>query len=556
MKVFSSLFIFSFLVCSKAIQAQPEFISPIDTPLVLSGNFGEPRGSHFHAGIDISTNGKIGIPVKAAESGIIYRIKVSNFGYGKAVYIKHHNGYTTVYGHLSAFTNEIEEYIERHQYKKRSFEVELFPTATMFKVKKGQIIAYSGNSGSSEAPHLHFEIRESKTEEVLDPSNFNLFEDTVTPVLESLVVYQLRDALELSRPALYLIIRPADSNWHKLTIPEGRYVFGVSIRDYVKGYNHFLYPTSLDLHWNNEKLYARNTHRFTFKEARFVPAAIDYPLSSIHNSYYEKCFWSNGIQNLRFVDVSSSNGIVEVKSTGMDTLKINISDAHGNTAVHKMLVSGSVASSTDSFQSLCTQKGNVEVFPGLTNTYSDENCTVDFGLQAFFEPVQLNVSSWLDEDAFPVVRIDNLGCDQKVNTKIGLSINIPSHLIDYNLSKKFYIKCSDDESSVGVVSNNQIKTFVRNTGTFTIDVDTTAPLIKNLEWSKLKICAEIFDLESGIESYTAYVDNAWFLMEYDPNTGKICGKLSKFPVNQKLDFKLIVRDKVGNLTEIKKTIKK
>lgn len=287
MKVFCSLFIFSFLVCSTAIQAQPEFISPIDTPLVLSGNFGEPRGNHFHAGIDISTNGKIGIPVKAAEAGVIYRIKVSNFGYGKAVYIKHNNGYSTVYGHLSAFTNEIEEYIERHQYKKRSFEVELFPTPTMFKVKKGQIIAYSGNTGSSEAPHLHFEIRESKTEEVLDPANFTLFEDTVSPVLESLVVYQLKDALEISRPTSYLIIRPTDSNWHQLTIPEGNYVFGVAIRDYINAHKNFLYPTSLDLFWNHEKLYARNTQRFSFKEARFVPTAIDYPLSSLQNSYYE-----------------------------------------------------------------------------------------------------------------------------------------------------------------------------------------------------------------------------------------------------------------------------
>lgn len=556
MKVFCSLFIFSFLVCSTAIQAQPEFISPIDTPLVLSGNFGEPRGNHFHAGIDISTNGKIGIPVKAAEAGVIYRIKVSNFGYGKAVYIKHNNGYSTVYGHLSAFTNEIEEYIERHQYKKRSFEVELFPTPTMFKVKKGQIIAYSGNTGSSEAPHLHFEIRESKTEEVLDPANFTLFEDTVSPVLESLVVYQLKDALEISRPTSYLIIRPTDSNWHQLTIPEGNYVFGVAIRDYINAHKNFLYPTSLDLFWNHEKLYARNTQRFSFKEARFVPTAIDYPLSSLQNSYYEKCFWSNGIQNLKFVDVGLKNAVVEVKSNRTDTLKIQIADAQGNTVVHNVFVSGSIVSFTDSFQTLCTQKGNLEVFPGLTNTYSDENCTVDFGLQAFFEPMQLNVSSWLDEDAFPVVKIDNLGCDQKVNTKIGLSINIPSHLSDYYLSKKFYIKGFDANVSAGVVSKNQIKTFVRNTGTFTIDVDTTAPLIKNLEWSKFKICAEIFDLESGIESYTAYVDNAWFLMEYDPKTGKICGRLSKFPVNQKLDFKLIVRDKVGNLTEIKKNIKK
>ena len=136
------------------------FSNPLDIPLLLSGNFGELRSNHFHSGLDIKTQQREGLPVYAPADGYVKRIKVSHYGYGKALYLQHPNGYSSVYAHLQSYAGPIQQYVKEHQYNKESFEIELFPESDVLPVKKGQIIAYSGNSGSSGGPHLHFEIRD------------------------------------------------------------------------------------------------------------------------------------------------------------------------------------------------------------------------------------------------------------------------------------------------------------------------------------------------------------------------------------------------------------
>ncbi|MBK7713779.1 MAG: M23 family metallopeptidase [Bacteroidales bacterium] len=140
------------------------FISPVTIPLSLSANFGELRIDHFHSGLDIKTQGVSGKEVVASAPGYIYRISVSPGGFGKALYVKHPSGYSTVYGHLERFNKEIEEYVKANQYEKRSFLVTLYPSREKFQVNQGDIIAYSGNSGSSGGPHLHYEIRKTEGE--------------------------------------------------------------------------------------------------------------------------------------------------------------------------------------------------------------------------------------------------------------------------------------------------------------------------------------------------------------------------------------------------------
>ena len=135
------------------------FIAPMDIPLQLAGNFGELRPNHFHTGIDITTHGVEGVPVKAAADGYVSRIKIGPWGYGRVVYVTHPNGYTTVYGHLSKLNGTLDHYVENNQYANESFEVELFPKPEEFPVKKGEVIAYSGNTGNTTGPHLHFEVR-------------------------------------------------------------------------------------------------------------------------------------------------------------------------------------------------------------------------------------------------------------------------------------------------------------------------------------------------------------------------------------------------------------
>jgi murein DD-endopeptidase MepM/ murein hydrolase activator NlpD len=173
------LFLFTTLTFSSLISFSQEIVtnyfrSPLDIPLFLSGNFGELRSNHFHAGLDIKTQGVEGQNVYAVADGYVSRIKVSPYGYGNAIYVTHPNGFTSVYGHLQKYNDKIRQVVEDYQYKKEEFEVELFPTPFSMQVKKGELIAYSGNSGGSGGPHLHFEIRNTTNEHPTNPLFFGL----------------------------------------------------------------------------------------------------------------------------------------------------------------------------------------------------------------------------------------------------------------------------------------------------------------------------------------------------------------------------------------------
>ena len=134
------------------------FSNPLDIPLVLSGSFGELRNNHFHSGLDIKTQQREGIAVYAPADGYVKRVKVAHYGYGKALYIQHPNGYTTVYAHLKEYAQPISDYIKKNQYEKETYEIELFPLSKELMVTKGDIIGYTGNTGSSGGPHRHVAV--------------------------------------------------------------------------------------------------------------------------------------------------------------------------------------------------------------------------------------------------------------------------------------------------------------------------------------------------------------------------------------------------------------
>jgi murein DD-endopeptidase MepM/ murein hydrolase activator NlpD len=186
---FLSLFVTSFCF-SQVEYPQDYFKNPLDVTLVLAGTFGELRTNHFHSGLDIKTQQREGLNVYAAADGYVSRIKISEFGYGKAIYITHPNGYTTVYGHLQSFAPKLETYIKACQYQKETYEIEVFPTADELKVSQGEIIAYSGNTGGSGGPHLHFEIRD-KEERPMNPMLFGIdIQDSKVPTVSDVYLIQ------------------------------------------------------------------------------------------------------------------------------------------------------------------------------------------------------------------------------------------------------------------------------------------------------------------------------------------------------------------------------
>ena len=170
----NNLFVWGILIISLSFSLQAQrAIPPLEIPLLLSGNFGEFRGSHFHAGLDIKTKGRQGFKVKSILAGSIRRIKVSTSGYGKTLYVEHANGTTSVYAHLQKFAPKIEKIVKQLQYQKERFLIQSYHKNNELIVKQGEVIGYSGNTGGSLGPHLHFELRDSKTQMPLNPLTLN-----------------------------------------------------------------------------------------------------------------------------------------------------------------------------------------------------------------------------------------------------------------------------------------------------------------------------------------------------------------------------------------------
>ena len=263
------------------------YIFPIDAPPLLSANFGELRSNHFHSGIDIKTGGVEGAKVYAAADGYISRIGIKPSGYGRVLYIAHPNGTTTVYAHLREFTPEVEAYVKAQRYRMRQHNPDIFPPASMFPVKQGQLIAYSGNSGSSGGPHLHYEVRKSSDQSVINPVKRGHIKvaDTKHPLIIS--VYWLSRE-EVMGVATYnpqrTAVKALAAGRYGLSAPltvAGDGCFAIEVRDTKDNVsNKFaVYRTSVEV--DGEEIFGLQIDGFPFGDTKFVNDVMDYPLSTV-----------------------------------------------------------------------------------------------------------------------------------------------------------------------------------------------------------------------------------------------------------------------------------
>jgi hypothetical protein len=314
-KLYSAIFL-SLITLSLRSQS---FISPLKIPPALSANFGELRNNHFHSGLDFKTQQTVNKPVFAAEDGYISRIGVSPGGFGLSLYIDHPSGFTTVYGHLNRFSPEIAEYVIEQQYLKESYQVTLFPDKGRFAVKKGEQIALSSNSGGSGGPHLHFEIRETKTQDPLDPLLFigKILEDTRKPEIRGLAFYPLKEkgvVNSISDPA-YININHTKTG-EALPLAKhieawGQIGIGVKAYDRMNGQNNIYGVKHIRLFVDSVLIYSSKIDRFSFEKTRMINSFIDFEEWREKNSFFMKSYIEPG-NNLPVYNKVINQGYIEI----------------------------------------------------------------------------------------------------------------------------------------------------------------------------------------------------------------------------------------------------
>lgn len=529
------------------------FAPPLDIPMKLSGNFGELRPNHFHAGFDFKTNQKEGLNVYASADGYVSRIKISNFGYGKAIYITHPNGYTTVYGHLKYAVGAIQDKILETQYKEESYEVEIYLKPNELLVKKGEIIALSGNTGGSEGPHLHFEFRNSQTEKIINPLFFGFDKqliDTKKPVVTNLVVYPIDENTivnQSQRPVNLSLSLQADGTFlSEKVVANGSIGFGINTVDYDNvSYNvNGVYKAQILA--NGKAVFGYKFDEMVFDEARFANYFIDYNRYKKTHVRVQKLFmknnypWSN-------INANIANGIFEITPNFNQINRIEVSDYSENKTVINIPI--------EYFEQKAIVLSDVKKTPYLVkynkdSNFEKENVSVYFPARTFYEDFYLNFDVkqnmlYLHDDTVPAHSNFTISF---VDTKSPSELKKKMFIASVNGKKLNYIATKLD--------GNTFSCRTRTLGQFTLVKDVIAPKIssaKSIEnkWitGQKSISLTISDELSGIKSYDCYLNGKWILFEYESKLKRITHTFVDGLLNEgKNNLKVVVTDNVGNST--------
>jgi hypothetical protein len=559
------------------------FRMPIDSTVSLAGNFGEIRFDHFHYGWDIRTGGKERMKIIAAGDGYVSRIKVSPYGYGKVIYITHPNGYMTVYAHLSSFNDSIGKFVKNAQYKDESYEVELFPKPGELPVKKGELIALSGNTGASEAPHLHFEIRDERTEEIINPYLFGLsVPDTKKPVFKTLAVYPVMGK-GWSNTGVYPSYFPIQKKNGKWTltpsdsvIVEGKIGFGIECYDSENGTSGNNQVYSLEFELDGKRIYYYEMTRFAFDQTLFVNSHIDYQAQRKNRKNIQRAFILPGN---RFPIYS---GVLDAGLSYLDSNKVHqgtfiASDFFGNTSTFTFSIyfpqknkngsvigpAGRLAQEIDCFDHSVT----IPIAWEKEFHYADSSFySISIPDSSFYE------NSWMIRCLIPTSsgkveeRKEKLphtysllfrfpGKYVPLHNKYSLSLKVDT-LVPDPLKSKLLIVAIDENrnfsSKGGEFKDGWVTTQTRSFGAFAVAIDSTAPRIKEPKLPKGNNIAALKELSfiindnlSGIKNYRVTLDGKWILFEYEPKKRSLFCKNTDLPAG-KHTLKVVVTDEKDN----------
>ena len=522
----------------------------MDIPVLLSGNFGELRSNHFHSGIDFKTQGVEGKPIHSVQDGYVSRISVSPWGYGNGLYITHPDGTTTVYGHLQKFSQKITAYLKEKQYEQESFNVNLSLTPDELPVKEGELVALSGNTGSSGGPHLHFEVRDTETEEPMDPIVYykDLIKDTQAPKIQGIMVYSMPGKGVVNGSRRKLELKPVTAKNGKQTLTgkiEAWGEIGLAVKgyDYMDNTSNIYGIKDITLTADSQVIFHSNLDRFAFDESRYLNSFTDFEEWKEHRSFYIKSFVDPG-NRLRFIE-SLNRGILTIDEPRTYHLTYQLADAFGNTTQLSIQIEGKEQPIPE------VDTENTELFHWWSdNRFGAKGIRLTIPKGNLYDDLYFHYSVKEDSAALGATHILH-NKPVAFHKSAKLSLRLQTDTLE-NKQQYGIVRLQNGRRSWtgGVYRNGWVDADIKEMGSYTLGQDLVPPTITPLNpatWvSKQAIALRLSDNLSGVQTYRGEIDGQYVLFEMNSKSVITYHFDKERLARGKHTLKLVVTDACGN----------
>lgn len=547
------------------------FASPLKIKLDVTGAFAEIRANHFHSGADFKTQKKEGLPILAVADGFISRIKVSPVGFGNALYIDHPNGLTSVYGHLLKYNVGLAAYVNKQQYDKQSFAVDLFPAHerdTLW-VKKGDVIGFSGNSGTSFGAHLHFEIRTTSTERILNPFLAGLTDnDLFYPYFDLLKVYPMDEnsSIGSSGEPLRFSVKNTGTGLYQLPANDtlflwGQFAFGVQAFDYTYSHEDRNGFYGIRMTMDNNLFFNMQCDSFAFDESRSINACIDY---QAYKRNGQRILWSKKLpgNKMSFFNTGNGDGTVMLTDGVLHKLLIEVYDYKGNTSKLEVPVMSRKPEKLVSVSGFTDADTSFHISWNKDTSLKYKELRLNFPSGALYDDLELTINKNAPVSGLYSARYVVQNSETPLQKRMTVSIDasrVPLALADKALIVRINPTNSRRSSEGGTCKAGWISTESNEFGTFAIAVDTIKPAIKHIPQKAAtakSVKFTVTDNLAGIADYCGELNGRWVLVEWDPKNRLMVYRYDKNLQPGKNAFKLVVRDAVGNMATYSTSIMK
>lgn len=560
-QIFSRFLLIAIFSCTGFVKSAGQITEPVNYPqqyfawplkikVGLVANFGELRPNHYHMGLDMRTDQKVNVPVYASADGYIAKVKIEPFGFGRCIYINHPNGYTTLYAHLNDFYPALEKYITEQQYNLQQWKVFLDIPPSLFPVKKGDFIAYSGNTGGSQGPHVHFEIRDTKTDKVLNPLLFGMpVPDNVPPGIVRLAVYDRTKSTYEQTPKIYPLKKV-----NGVYMPVGGVIkvntskvsFAIGAYDCFSGSSNQNGIYSAVIYDNNQALCGFEMNNISYDETRYLNAHIDYKTRSSGGPFLQHLSILPGYNNGIYKMVNGNDGILSLWGAGEHSVKIVVKDANQNAStINFSLVKTGGASIADT-------NGEQIFLPNAVNIFENNNVRFYMPETAVYDAFTFMYKE-SNVAGTTVYQLHNNTVPVQNYFPISIRGSFPLEDTGHIVMERFYGTKNDFKKAV--YENGWYKASFREFGNYRLINDKTAPVItpigfyNGIKAHKLsRIAFMVTDNTEEILRFTALLDGKWLRFSNDK------GKVFQYVFDERCppgehELKIIAEDLAGNKTE-------